>query len=176
VPDRTRSFGLKTVTVSREVAEIVTPEALAALRPQPVEGARILVAARGLSPLLRFALEEAQFRKATLYALHVKEIAVFLTAALTTAKPARWQDDPEAQAVMNVMLKEGRELGIPVMPLYAVTDNPSATILDLCATLGVDYLVLGESRGGALAHLLRGDIVAQVAQHLPQDIQLIIHG
>jgi amino acid transporter/nucleotide-binding universal stress UspA family protein len=168
--------GLKTVTVAREVAEIVTPEAVAALRPQPVEGARILVATRGFSPLLRFALEEAQLRKATLYILHIKEIAVYFTATLTTTKPARWQDDPEAQPVMSAMLKEGQELGIPVIPLYAVTDTPPATILDICATLGVDYLLLGEPRGGPLAHLLRGDTVAQIAEHLPEDIHLIVHG
>jgi len=168
--------GLRTVTISRHVAEMVSTDAIELLRPTAHEGERILVAAARITPALKFALDEAQFRKGALYVLYIKEIAVFLTAALTAGKPACWQDDPEAAALLDVMRKQGHERGVTVLPLYAMSDNPAATILDMAATLGVDLVILGESHRGALAHLLKGDVAGQVATHLPEEIALVIYG
>jgi nucleotide-binding universal stress UspA family protein len=70
----------------------------------------------------------------------------------------------------------GRENGVQVMPVYSISDNPSMAILDLSATLGVDLLILGASQRQALASLLKGDIVSEVAKNLPDNIQLVIHG
>ena len=69
--------GLTTLTVHRTVAEMVSPDLVARLQPRLEEGQKIMVAARGVTPVLSFALEEAQLRKATLCVLYVKEIAVF---------------------------------------------------------------------------------------------------
>src|SRR5581483_6256467 len=69
--------GLTTLTVTREVAQIVNPETVAGLRRELKEGEKIMVAARGITPVLRFALEEAQLRKAMLCVLYVKEVAVY---------------------------------------------------------------------------------------------------
>ena len=97
-----------------------------------------MVSARGITPVLRFALDEAKLRKATLCVLYVKEVAVFMSAALPEGKGrARWQDDPQASAIMSLMLKLGEEVGVDVLPVYAVSGSPAATILDLTATMGV---------------------------------------
>jgi len=37
-------------------------------------------------------------------------------------------------------------------------------------------LILGASQRQALASLLKGDIVSEVAKNLPDNIQLVIHG
>lgn len=168
--------GLETVTLTREVAEMVKPEAIERLRPRLAEsGQRILVAARGVTPVLRFALEEARLRKATLMVLYVKEIAVLIGAPGPTQK-ARWQDDPMAATIMCQMLKLGEELEVDVLPVYAVSTDPSATILDLAATLGVDYLMLGAAHRFTMAKLLKGNVIERVAAGLPETIQLVIHG
>ena len=169
--------GIKTLTVAKEVADLVTPEAIDRLRPQLVEGQKIMVAARGPTPVLRFALDEAKLRNATLCVLYVKEIAVFLGAAQTSGvrKQSRWQDDPQAAMVMSLAMKLGEEMGVPVQPVYAVSMDPAATILDLAATLGADYLMLGSPHRSAMARLLKGNVVERVASHLPENIQLIIH-
>ncbi|MEO5722263.1 MAG: APC family permease, partial [Chthoniobacterales bacterium] len=112
--------GLKTVTVTRGVAAMVTPDAATALQPRMDEGQKIMVAARGVTPVLGFALDEAQLRKAVLCVLFVKEIAVYFSAAPTVPGRAKWQDDPEANAIMSLMLKEGEERGVCVLPVYAV--------------------------------------------------------
>jgi nucleotide-binding universal stress UspA family protein len=168
--------GLKTVTVSRGVAAMVTPDMASAVQPRIAEGQKIMVAARGITPVLGYAMDEASLRKAVLCVLYVKEIAVYFSAAPTAPARARWQDDPEANAIMSLMLKEGEERGVCVLPVYAVSENAAATILDLSATMGVDFLLIGASQRTALAHLLRGSVVTNVAAQLPEDIRLVIFG
>jgi nucleotide-binding universal stress UspA family protein len=168
--------GLKTLTVTRKVAEMVTPDLVTTVQTRIEEGHRILVAARGITRVLGFALDEAQLRNATLYVLYVKEVAVFYGRGPTTTGRPKWQNDPEAAAIMSAMLKLGAERGVSVLPIYAVSDDAATTILDLAATLGVDYLVIGATQRTAMAKLLRGSVATNVAQQLPDSIHLIIYG
>src|SRR5213596_1725550 len=168
--------GLTTLTVTREVARMVTPDLAATMRPRLEEGQKIMVAARGLTPVLSFALDEAQLRKATLFVLYVKEVAVYYTAAGTPLGRAKWQDDPEANAIMCSMLKLARKRDINVLPVYAVSQDAAATIVDLAATMGMDFLVIGASQRPALVKLLRGSVATNVAQQLPDSIHLMIYG
>jgi amino acid transporter len=168
--------GLTTVTVTREVAKMVTPDLEARVQPRLQEGQKILVAARGITPVLGFALDEAQLRKATLCVLYVKEVAVYFSGGPASLGRAKWQDDPEANAIMSLMMKLGAERDICVLPVYAVSQDAAATIVDLSATMGVDYLVIGATQRTALTNLLRGSVVTNVAQHLPDSIQLLIFG
>jgi len=171
--------GLTSVTLTKELADIVTPESIARLRPHLIEGQKIMVAARGITPVLQFALDEAQLRKATLCVLYVKELAVYLPQGPATAagrgRP-KWQDDPQAAAIISLVMKAAADRSVDVMPIYAVSENPAGTILDLAATLGIDYLMLGSSHRLSMTKILKGDVIAQVAAGLPEDIQLIIHG
>jgi amino acid transporter/nucleotide-binding universal stress UspA family protein len=168
--------GLKTMTVTRQVAEMVSPDLAATMVPRLSEGQKIMVAARGVTPALAFALEEAQLRKATLCVLYVKEISVYFTGGPTNVARARWQDDPEANAIMSLTMKLGADHDIAVQPVYAVSEDAAATILDLSATLGVDYLIIGASQRTAMAKLLGGSVVTHVAQQLPDTIRLVIFG
>jgi len=77
---------------------------------------------------------------------------------------------------MSTMLKLGAERNVYVLPVYAVSEDAATTILDLTATLGVDYLVIGASQRNAMSKLLRGSVVTNVAQQLPESIHLIIYG
>jgi hypothetical protein len=70
--------GFETVMLTREMADVIKPERMATLRPNFSPGQSILVAARGFTPVLRFALEEARLRQGNLYVLYVKQLAVNL--------------------------------------------------------------------------------------------------
>jgi nucleotide-binding universal stress UspA family protein len=168
--------GFETVMLTREIAEVIKPERIATLRPNFAPGQSILVAARGFTPVLRFALEEARLRQGNLYVLYVKQLAVNLLGPLADQRRPRWQDDAQAAQIMTGMLKLGQETGVNVVPLYAVSDDPPATILDLAATMGVDILMLGTRHRRSLADLLKGDVANRVARDLPENIQLVIHG
>jgi len=168
--------GLRTVTVPEHLAASVAPETAVDFRINLSPGQSILVCARGLTPVLRFALEEARFRQGTLYVLYVKELAVTLPGPLESADRVQWQDDPEAAKIMTNMLEQGRQNQVQVIPLFSVSENPAATILDLSATLGIDILMLGARHRRTLAQMFKGDVANQVAKNLPENIQLVIHG
>jgi nucleotide-binding universal stress UspA family protein len=141
------------------------------------EGRKILVSARGLTPVLKFALNEARLHKAVLCVLYVKEIAVLLGGGQPTQTRApRWQDDPQASAIMSLMLRLGEETDVCVQPVYAISSDPAGTIVDIAATLGADIVMLGSPHRSNMARLLKGNVVEQVANQLPEDIDLIIHG
>jgi nucleotide-binding universal stress UspA family protein len=167
--------GLQSVTVSREIAAAVSPESVPDWRLNLNPGQTILAAARGFTPVLRFALEEARLRQGDLYVLYVKELVVNLPGPLTNKERPRWQDDPQAAQIMSGMLELGKEAHVQVIPVYVVSDNTAGTILDTAATLGVDMLMLGAPHRSSMAKLLRGNVVAEVARDLPENIQLIIH-
>ena len=169
--------GFETVMLTREQAAAVTkPEQLAPFRPNFEPGQAILVAARGFTPVLKFALEEAKLRQGNLYVLYIKQLSVALPGPLATSERPRWQNDRQASEIMYGVLDLARDAGVSALPVYAVSDNPAGTIVDIAATLGVDMLMLGSPHRSALAKLLRGDVVTEVARSLPENIQLVIHG
>src|SRR3989454_4632242 len=120
-----RHAGLRTITVSREVAAAVAPESMPDFRINLNPGQAILVAARGMTPVLRFALEEARLRKGMLYVLFVKELAVALPGPPENTERPRWQDDTQAANIMYVMLEQGRQNEVQVIPLYTISENPA---------------------------------------------------
>jgi amino acid transporter/nucleotide-binding universal stress UspA family protein len=171
-----KRIGMTTLTLHRQVAAMVTPELPTTMQSGLGEGQKIMVAARGITPVLAFALDEAKLRNATLCVLYVKEIAVYYTGGPTVRGRPKWQEDHEANAIMSLMLKLGADREIAVQPLYAVSEDAATTILDLSATLGIDFLIIGASQRTALANLLRGSVATSVAEQLPDSIRLVIFG
>ena len=167
--------GLETVILRREHAAVVRPEALANFRPNLTPGQSVLVAARGFTPVLRYALEEARLRQGNLYVLYVKELAVNLPGPLANPQRPRWQDDRQASEIMYGMFELARDAGVSVVPVFAISENPASSIVDLAATLGVDILMLGSAQRHSLVALLKGNVVTEVARNLPDNIQLVIH-
>jgi amino acid transporter len=139
----------------------------AANRP-PFLGHFILVAARGWTPALQFALEESRGRDAQLLVLYIREVAVNIDMG------GNWQDDPDARALFTRLEAEAR--GLKVNKLYSVSDSPADTIIDIAATFGIDSVVLGGSRRATLVNLLKGNVVARVAANLPESMHLIVIG
>jgi amino acid transporter len=167
--------GIESVMLSREMAAAIRPDQPPAFRPNYAPGQSILVAARGFTPVLGYALEEAKLRQGNIYVLYVKQLSVSLPGPLASKERLRWQDDREAAEIMYGMFDLAQDVGVSVLPVYAVSDNPAGTIVDIAATLGVDILMLGAPHRSALAKLLRGDVVREVAANLPENIQLVIH-
>ena len=170
-----RRAGLRTLTVTEEVAAAVAPEFFARLRSPAGTENTILVAARGVTPVLRFALDEARLRKCVLYVLYVKEIAVSLPGPVQPMERRDWRKDSEASQIFVPMLELCREQEVQMVAVYTYSDNPAFTILDMAATIGVDILILGVPQRRTLATLLKGNVVTEVAHNLPENIQLLIH-
>jgi nucleotide-binding universal stress UspA family protein len=164
--------------MKKETKPVVVPERLdvdlATPAREPVTtpatgGEAILCAIRGTGRTLDFALREARKTGSRLYLLFVREQA-FMTEQDTQRK---WQDDEEASRVFN----EARQKAGDRPPLFAYAVSPSAaeTIVDIAATLGASRLILGAPQRNALLNLLRGNVIREVSNLLPEEIDLLVY-
>ena len=160
-----------------------TPKAFAvAPKPLPVDvgepkaeplpapgGESILCAIRSAGRTLDFALREARKAGARLYLLFVRE-QPFMTEQDVRRK---WQEDPEASAIFA----EAKQKAGDQQPLFAYAVSPSAaeTIVDVAATLGVSRVILGAPQRSALINLLRGNVIREVSNSLPEEIDLLVY-
>lgn len=129
----------------------------------------ILCAVRSAGRTLDFAVREAHKAGARLYLLFVRE-QPFMTEQDARRK---WQEDPEASAIFaEAKEKAGRQ-----QPLFAYAVSPSAaeTIVDVAATLGASRVILGAPQRSALINLLRGNVIREVSDSLPEDIDLLVY-
>src|SRR5262249_32648405 len=78
----------------------------------------ILVAARGWTQVLRFAVDEACLRGAVLYVLYVRIVAVSMPGPASTPEPQRWQEDRPAAEIMYGMFELAAAAGVRMLPVY----------------------------------------------------------
>lgn len=128
-----------------------------------------LVAVRGGSErLLRVALEEARSHNALLYVLQVREISV---AALPETMKAL-APSTEERALLDICAASG----VPYRYISIVSYEVGYTITEQAAMLGVDRVMIGVSRRGALEKALKGSVLTALTGLLPEEIQLMIFG
>ena len=168
-------LAFRELTLRQRQAAAASPKPAQAPPPKPTAAASsallgqfILVAARGWTPALQFALEESRLRSAQLLVLYIREVVVSMDVVND------WRRDPDANALFTRVAAEAD--GVRVNTLYSVSDSPADTIIDIAATFGVDTIVLGGSRRATLVNLLKGNVVARVADSLPESMHLIVIG
>jgi len=148
--------------------EVAPPSAMT--RPPLVPGAEsILCAIRGTGRTLDFALREARETGRRLYLLFVRE-QPFMTEQDVRRK---WQEDPEASTIFDVAKQQAADY----QPLFCYAVSPSAaeTIVDVAATVGASRLILGAPKRNALINLLRGNVIREVSNSLPEEIDLLVY-
>jgi amino acid transporter/nucleotide-binding universal stress UspA family protein len=132
-------------------------------------GDPMLCAIRGMGRTLDFALKEAEEIRRPLYLLFVRE----QTVITSEDRRRKWMDDEEAGRIFRYA-KERVDGKATMLPCYAVSDSAAGTIVDVAATVGASRLILGAPHRGALVSLLRGNIVREVSDLLPEDIELLV--
>jgi amino acid transporter/nucleotide-binding universal stress UspA family protein len=143
-------------------------EAPAAVTEMPGDET-MLCAIRGTGRTLDFALREAGETGRRLYLLFVREQR-FMTEQDVKRK---WQEDPEAREIFENA--RARSPDQPPLFCYAVSDSASQTIVDIAATLGASRLILGAPRRHAMVNILRGNLVREVSDMLPEEIDLLVY-
>jgi amino acid transporter/nucleotide-binding universal stress UspA family protein len=135
---------------------------------EDVSGVPIMCAIRGAGQTLDFAINMAKETHRPLYLLFVRTLPV-----LTEQDYKRkWQEDEEARAIFDQA--KAKAAGQPVIPCYAVSDAVANTIVDITATMGASVLLLGATERRGLVNLLRGSIVRDISDCLPDDIHLLV--
>jgi amino acid transporter/nucleotide-binding universal stress UspA family protein len=134
---------------------------------------RIMVASRGNAKLLNFAVEQAQAFRAELIVLFVRHVAV---TSYLPHNQVTLADDAEAMELFREFRSKAEEADIPAFFVYSSAFDVAEVILETAATQAVDTLILGTSQRGRLWRAMKGDIIQQVALHLPPRITLLVHG
>jgi nucleotide-binding universal stress UspA family protein len=129
----------------------------------------ILCAIRGTGRTLDFALREARETGRRLYLLFVREQR-FVTEEDRNRK---WMQDAEAREIFEAARLQAVDR--PPLFCYAVSESAANTIVDIAATLGVSRLILGAPKRNALVQVLRGNVVREVSDLLPDEIDLIVY-
>ncbi len=169
------STGKTSITTSGEPASASSPRIPiatgTAAAPAPVAKAYngpVLVAVRGKGRTLDFAVKEAAENGQPLYVLFVREQPVIAPGD----RRRKWTEDKQACETFESLRDKG--LGETIIPCYAVSDAPAHTIADLASTIGAERVLLGAPQRNTLLHVLRGNIIREVASLLPDDIYLLV--
>jgi len=132
-------------------------------------GPSMLCAVRGIGRTLDFALGEARDTHRPLYLLYVREQPI-LTAQ---DRKRKWVDDKAASEIFSYARSKAN--GHTVLPCYAVSDSAADTIVEIAATVGASYLIIGEPERNMLVNLLRGSIIRNISSILPEEIHLLVY-
>jgi nucleotide-binding universal stress UspA family protein len=138
----------------------------------PSGGPRIMFAARGRE-LASYAVHLARQKKATLFAIYVRTLRVM---DMRPGQAPRIDDDPDAQAALGTTAVLAREAGIPFVPVYVVSQDVAAEILDYTVTFACDLLIMGKSQRTLFSRTVAGDVLAKVAAQLPDGVALVTRG
>ena len=150
--------------------EFAPPTPAFAPAPTSVDAESILCAIRGTGRTLDFALREARKTGSRLYLLFVRE-QPFMTEQDSKRK---WPEDPEASTVFAEAKKKSGSEQLPLF-CYAVSPSAAETIVDVAATLGASRVILGAPQRSALINLLRGNVIREVSNSLPEEIDLLVY-
>ena len=150
--------------------EFIPPKPAFAPAPTSVGAESILCAIRGTGRTLDFALREARQTGSRLYLLFVRE-QPFMTEQDAKRK---WQEDPEASTIF-AEAKTKTDADHPPLFCYAVSPSAAETIVDVAATLGASRVIVGAPQRNALINLLRGNVIREVSNSLPEEIDLLVY-
>jgi amino acid transporter len=142
-----------------------------AIAPTPARKAYagpMLTAVRGPGRTLDFAVSEAADNGQPLYVLFVREQPIIAPGD----RKRKWTEDKDARAIFDSLRSKG--LGETIIPCYAVSDAPAYTIADLASTIGAERVLLGAPQRSSFIHILRGNIIREVAKLLPDEIHLLV--
>jgi amino acid transporter len=170
-----RYFIMARAKVVAELPPLPTPEAgwLAEIRrePKPLEPGRprIMLAARGRYQS-EYAVDVAKRRGAALFSIYVRTLRVI---DIQPGAVPRLEDDPAGQEALGTTAVLAHRAGVPFVPIYVTSTDIPAEILDYTVTYGCDTLIMGKSGRSLLSRRVTGDVLAQVAKHLPDNVALI---
>jgi nucleotide-binding universal stress UspA family protein len=131
----------------------------------------------GAKAALRFALEEATLRQATLRVVHAWQYAYIGATGFEGTFPALGGDIKELRDVaerdLDATLREAiPETGTIELERRVVEDRPAAALVE--ESRGADMVVVGSRGHGGFAGLLLGSVSQQVAHHAACPV-VIVH-
>ncbi len=165
-----RELNRKANTEEGQGAVVTAQTLVEGVTPESGQQTRLLVAARGMSTVLFYALDEAKLRQASLSVLYIKEVAVASEVMGTL------EDNPQAKEFFDKLNTVASTLGVSIVPLYGEGNDPSAMIVNMAKSTGSTMVYVGATRRSQFVNFLKGDIIRSVAAELPSKTKLVIIG
>lgn len=134
----------------------------------PLHQGAVLCAIRTVGKTLNFALQEARQYHQPLYILFIREQKIITPED----KNRTWLDDEQACAIFDYAKDNAHDIDMKFF--YEVSDSPVDTIIQVSQQLHISRLILGRPRQSVLLQVLRGNIVQEISQVLPPDIDLLV--
>jgi amino acid transporter len=135
---------------------------------KPVHYGAMLCVVNKIGKTLDFALNEAKKMEQPLNILFIKEQKVVSEEDHMRS----WLDDENACNLFDYAQESSHEMDLKFF--YAITDMASGTIVQTANDLKVSRLIIGKPRHSPIIQLLRGNIVQEVSEKLPDEIDLVI--
>lgn len=100
------------------------------------------------------ALKIAKAENAALVVTFVRAVA--LSYKVEAENLLTLDTDPAAQELFTDFLEHGHRHGVPVIPMYDVGTNAAELIAEFAALNGVERVLMGSSRRGAIHQIVKG--------------------
>lgn len=136
----------------------------------PLYHGSTLVAIKSVSPAL--------VAEAAVHAKGKKESVVY--TLLVEEKPPGWaypiEVEPAKESVMalNQAVQEFEKIGITAVPLWMMGDNAGSLIVKTAKDLNLDTVMIGATKRTTVERMLRGEVIKNINEQLPEDKRLII--
>lgn len=134
----------------------------------PLHSGAMLCAVNYVGKTLDFAIQESKRYRQPLYILFVREQPVITKKDLTR----HWLEDEEACQVFDYATRHIKEASLKF--LYIVSDAPAQSIIEVSEELKVSRLILGMPRSNRLLQMIRGNLVKEISNLLPEKIDLVV--
>jgi K+-sensing histidine kinase KdpD len=138
------------------------------LPPEALAKPRVLVGTYGSEALAPAALRHAKEHDAALVVAFVRQVS--LSYKYDGERRLTIDTDQAALKTFSRFLELGHDLGVPVIPVYDTGPNAEELLAESAAMNGVDRVLIGTSRQGALYHLIKGHFQRRLEAVLPPEI------
>ncbi|HTL70017.1 MAG TPA: APC family permease [Candidatus Eisenbacteria bacterium] len=90
------------------------------------------------------------------------------------AYPTEVEPSDQAVKVLNEAAQEFEKRGITAVPLWQLGHDAGALIVKTSVDLGLDTVMIGTTKRGAVERLLRGEVLKRITEQLPAEKHLVI--
>jgi nucleotide-binding universal stress UspA family protein len=141
---------------------------MAQLTPEALAKPKIMLATAGGTTLAEAAVREAKSEDAALVVCFVREVALNYRVSAETRLSL--DTDEAAEELFVHFLDLGHREGVPVIPMYDTGTNGPELIAETAALNGVQKVLIGSSRRGAIHQMIKGSFQRRLESLLPAEI------
>jgi nucleotide-binding universal stress UspA family protein len=135
---------------------------------EAMERPRILVGTYGSDALARPAMAEAKRRGATLVVCFIRAVRI----SNHWERALNMETDRGAIRTFAKFMDVGREMGVPVLPIYDSGEDAAELLAEAAAVNGCERVLIGSSRQGAIYHFIKGYFQKRLEHLLPPEIKV----